>query len=218
MCILLNFAFALYIMASYHYGKAFLASYLQHLIYSQNHFFSFILGPTFAENSGNFEQKVGGSGSMKHLPIELESGEKSQKCCGENEICSHVKLMWNYIATFFFFIISIFNLNIIFSDSDIFKLKWRRKSKKYDQHKHDIVSFEKGNITTTEHSSKRWETPPQTMLILIKSNSTSVQILCAEMLRYYDFNNIVFLKGYFFELMHYIVVYYYLQYFFELLI
>ncbi|CAI9287914.1 unnamed protein product [Lactuca saligna] len=73
--------------------------------------------PTFAESSVNFEQKVGGSGSMKHLPIKLESGEKTQRCCGENGICSH------------------------------------------------------------------WETPPQTGLILTKSNSTSVKILCAEMLR-----------------------------------
>ncbi|CAI9260157.1 unnamed protein product [Lactuca saligna] len=49
--------------------------------------------PTFAKNLGNFEQKVGGSGSMKHYPIELENSEKSQRCCGENGICSHVLLM-----------------------------------------------------------------------------------------------------------------------------
>ncbi|CAI9261113.1 unnamed protein product [Lactuca saligna] len=49
--------------------------------------------PTFAKNLGNFEQKVGGSGSLKHYPIELENGEKSQRCCGENGTCSHVLLM-----------------------------------------------------------------------------------------------------------------------------
>ncbi|KAL7617584.1 hypothetical protein Lser_V15G04095 [Lactuca serriola] len=51
------------------------------------------IGPTFAKNLGNFEQKVGGSGSLKHYPIELKNGEKSQRCCGENGICSHVVLM-----------------------------------------------------------------------------------------------------------------------------
>ncbi|KAI3740333.1 hypothetical protein L2E82_30761 [Cichorium intybus] len=36
-----------------------------------------------------------------------------------------------------------------------FKLQWCSKSKKDDQHKHDIVSFEKRNITTAERSSKQ---------------------------------------------------------------
>ncbi|KAI3688526.1 hypothetical protein L2E82_46158 [Cichorium intybus] len=71
-----------------------------------------------------------------------------------------------------------------------FKLQWCSKNKKDDQHKHDIVSFEKRNITTAERGSKqislKWETPPQTpqtVLILTKPNSTSVKILCAEIVR-----------------------------------
>lgn len=36
-----------------------------------------------------------------------------------------------------------------------FKLSWRCKGEKSDQKKHDIVSFEKGNITTAERSSKQ---------------------------------------------------------------
>ena len=36
-----------------------------------------------------------------------------------------------------------------------FKLSWRCKGEQSDQHKHDIVSFERGNITTAERSSKQ---------------------------------------------------------------
>ncbi|KAI3461126.1 hypothetical protein Pfo_017789 [Paulownia fortunei] len=69
-----------------------------------------------------------------------------------------------------------------------FKLSWCCKGEKSDRHKHDIVSFEKGNITTAERSSKqislKWESPPQTVLILTKPNSHSVRILCFEMVRW----------------------------------
>ncbi|KAK0607326.1 hypothetical protein LWI29_013387 [Acer saccharum] len=69
-----------------------------------------------------------------------------------------------------------------------FKLSWRCNGENSDQHKHDIVYFERGNITTAERSSKqislKWESNPQTVLILTKPNSTSVQILCAEMVRW----------------------------------
>ncbi|KAL7612141.1 hypothetical protein Lser_V15G05677 [Lactuca serriola] len=135
-------------------------------------------GPTFAENPGNFEQKVGGSDSIEHLAIEPETGEKSQRCCGENGICSHEVLRDRGPDSYP-------NIHSKITRKASFKLKWCSKSKKDDQHKHDIVSFEKGNITTAERSSKqislKWETPPQTVLILTKPNSTSVKILCAEM-------------------------------------
>lgn len=36
-----------------------------------------------------------------------------------------------------------------------FKLSWWCKGEHSEQHKHDIVSFEKGNITTAERSSKQ---------------------------------------------------------------
>nr|KYP68037.1 NAD(H) kinase 1 [Cajanus cajan] len=69
-----------------------------------------------------------------------------------------------------------------------FKLSWFCKGEQSDQYKHDIVSFERGNITTAERSSKqislKWESCPQTVLILTKPNSVSVQILCAEMIRW----------------------------------
>ncbi|GMY16253.1 NAD(H) kinase 1 [Fagus crenata] len=69
-----------------------------------------------------------------------------------------------------------------------FKLAWCCKGEQSDQQKHDIVSFERGNITTTERSSKqislKWESHPQTVLVLTKPNSSSVRILCAEMVRW----------------------------------
>ncbi|XP_044504689.1 NAD(H) kinase 1-like isoform X3 [Mangifera indica] len=69
-----------------------------------------------------------------------------------------------------------------------FKLSWRSKGENSDQHKQDIVYFERGNITTAERSSKqitlKWESQPQTLFILTKPNSTSVRILCAEMIRW----------------------------------
>ncbi|KAK4793353.1 hypothetical protein SAY86_023788 [Trapa natans] len=69
-----------------------------------------------------------------------------------------------------------------------FKLSWMCKGEKSDQHKHDIVSFEKGDITTASRSSKqislKWETPPQTVLVLTKPNSTTVRVLCADMVRW----------------------------------
>lgn len=36
-----------------------------------------------------------------------------------------------------------------------FKLSWCCNGENSDQHKHEIVSFEKGNITTLERSSKQ---------------------------------------------------------------
>ncbi|XP_050224900.1 NAD(H) kinase 1 [Mercurialis annua] len=68
-----------------------------------------------------------------------------------------------------------------------FKLAWCCKGDS-DQHKHDVVSFERGNITTAERSSKqislKWESDPQTVLIMTKPNSTSVRVLCADMVRW----------------------------------
>ncbi|EYU31388.1 hypothetical protein MIMGU_mgv1a004907mg [Erythranthe guttata] len=69
-----------------------------------------------------------------------------------------------------------------------FKLSWYCKGEKSDSHKHDIVSFEKGNITTAERSSKQicltWESPPQTVLVATKPNSAPVRKACLEMVRW----------------------------------
>ncbi|CAN4089808.1 unnamed protein product [Withania somnifera] len=73
--------------------------------------------------------------------------EKSDRCCGEHGICSHEVLRDGE------------------HDHDVvpnkmirkasFKLSWCCKGEKSDQKKHDVVSFEKGNITTAERSSKQ---------------------------------------------------------------
>ncbi|KAL2596156.1 hypothetical protein AAZV13_11G085900 [Glycine max] len=104
-----------------------------------------------------------------------EANGQSEKCCSRNGICSHEVLRDGTRG----------------SDSKMvkkasFKLSWFSKGDQSDQYKHDIVSFERGNITTAERSSKqislKWESCPQTVLILTKPNSVSVQILCAEMI------------------------------------
>ncbi|XP_051142396.1 NAD(H) kinase 1-like isoform X2 [Andrographis paniculata] len=54
--------------------------------------------------------------------------------------------------------------------------------------KHDVVSFDNGNITTAECCRKqislKWDSPPQTVLVLAKPNSISVQNLCLEIVRW----------------------------------
>ncbi|XP_077250299.1 NAD kinase 1 isoform X2 [Tasmannia lanceolata] len=110
------------------------------------------------------------------------NSEKNERCCGKHGICSHEVLRDKATN----------------SDSKVvgcsgmgkasFKLSWGCNGEKSGQHKHDIVSFERGNITTAERSSKqislRWESHPQTVLILTKPNSISVRVLCAEMVRW----------------------------------
>ncbi|XP_018507032.1 NAD(H) kinase 1 isoform X1 [Pyrus x bretschneideri] len=114
--------------------------------------------------------------------LSSQSNEQSEQCCGMNGICSHEVLRDDESC----------------SDSKVFpnkltrkasfKLSWWCNGDESDQHKHDIVSFERGNITTAERSSKqialKWESQPQTVIILTKPNSISVRILCAEMVRW----------------------------------
>ncbi|KAL6966558.1 NAD kinase 1 [Sarracenia purpurea var. burkii] len=107
---------------------------------------------------------------------------QSPVCCGKNGICSHEVLRNGDPDS---------DLDVVqnrIMRKASFKLSWCCKGENNDQQKHDIVSFEKGNITTAERSSKQislnWESRPQTVLILTKPNSTSVRILCAEMVRW----------------------------------
>ncbi|KAL0719051.1 hypothetical protein Bca4012_068375 [Brassica carinata] len=69
-----------------------------------------------------------------------------------------------------------------------FKLSWECKGQANDQDKKEIVSFEGGNITTADRSSKQisltWETNPQNVMIFTKPDSTSVQVLSVEMVRW----------------------------------
>ncbi|KAI3511383.1 hypothetical protein L1887_18536 [Cichorium endivia] len=119
--------------------------------------------------------------SPQHLKRMLESDEQSQIPRGKNGIYSHEVLRDNENNSY-----SNIHRKLIRKAS--FKLHWCCNGEKNDQHKRDVVSFEKGNITTAERSSKqiclKWETPPQTVLVLTKPNSVSVKFLCAEMVRW----------------------------------
>ncbi|KAM0838080.1 hypothetical protein ACQ4PT_061217 [Festuca glaucescens] len=74
-----------------------------------------------------------------------------------------------------------------------FRLSWGYNEDKNGQHKHDFVSFEKGDITTAERSNKqillKWESPPQTVLFVTKPNSNAVHALCSEMVRWLKEHN-----------------------------
>lgn len=111
-----------------------------------------------------------------------EARKQSERCCGMHGIFSHEVLHNGEIDS------DTEMVNNKFMRKASFKLSWWCKGEKSDQHKQDIVSFERGNITTAERSSKqislKWESHPQTVLILTKPNSTSVRILCADMVRW----------------------------------
>ncbi|WVZ67378.1 hypothetical protein U9M48_016464 [Paspalum notatum var. saurae] len=103
-------------------------------------------------------------------------------CCGKHGICSHEVLQDEVPGP-----IPRSNHKMVGRKAS-FKLSWGCNGDKNGQHKHDFVSFEKGDITTAERSSKqillKWESPPQTVLFITKPNSNSVRVLCAEMVRW----------------------------------
>ncbi|KAL0928976.1 hypothetical protein M5K25_000915 [Dendrobium thyrsiflorum] len=110
------------------------------------------------------------------------SPEKSVHCCGKDGICSHETLGDGAADA---------NSNKqrrMVTRKASFRLAWGCNGDNSGQHKHEVVSFEKGNITTAGRSSKqillKWESQPQTVLILAKPNSNSVRSLCAEMVRW----------------------------------
>ncbi|KAG9457349.1 hypothetical protein H6P81_001857 [Aristolochia fimbriata] len=114
--------------------------------------------------------------------VKNKSNEQSERCCGKEGICSHEVLRNGETDSE-----SRVAQNTVTGKAS-FRLSWGCNGEKSGQHKHDIVSFERGNITTAERSSKqislKWESPPQTVLILTKPNSVSVHILCADMVRW----------------------------------
>ncbi|KAG6632401.1 hypothetical protein CIPAW_13G156900 [Carya illinoinensis] len=117
-------------------------------------------------------------GNLVNQPVWCsEANEQFEKCCGRNGLCSHEVLRDGETD---------FDSKMVRKAS--FKLSWCCKGEQSDQHKHDIISSERGNITTAEQSSKqdllRCESHPQTVLILTKPNSISVQVLFAEMFRW----------------------------------
>ncbi|KAL2623489.1 hypothetical protein R1flu_003694 [Riccia fluitans] len=69
-----------------------------------------------------------------------------------------------------------------------FHLAWGCNGRSGRRHKHDVVSFESGNITTAVRSNKQitlqWDSPPKSVFILTKPNSVSVAKMCGEMVRW----------------------------------
>ncbi|MBA0658120.1 hypothetical protein Goklo_010354 [Gossypium klotzschianum] len=143
-----------------------------------NAFYTFMVAQ-IAEQNGNIDcGKVKNSGKLMQ---QNELDKIFDECCMKHGICSHEVLRDRGSDS---------SSNVDRSKmmrKASFKLSWWCKGENGDQHKHDIVSFEKGNITTAERSSKqislKWESDPQTVLILTKPNSVSVRILCAQMVR-----------------------------------
>ncbi|PWA34039.1 NAD kinase 1 [Artemisia annua] len=135
---------------------------------------------TSVEHNGNCtEKKV--ENSEQHLKLMNGTNQKSQLYRGKNGIYSHEVLRDREQNSYS-------NVHSKLIRKASFKLHWSCNGEKNDQHKHDIVSFDKGNISTAERSSKqiclKWESPPQTVLIITKPNSSSVKVICAEMVRW----------------------------------
>ncbi|KAL8159439.1 hypothetical protein V2J09_000976 [Rumex salicifolius] len=123
-----------------------------------------------------------GATCMISNPIIHEADGNIGNCCGKNGICNH-EVLRDSVADF--------KSKLVDGDTiqkASFKLTWNCKSDQSNQYKHNIVSFAQGDIVTAERSSKqislKWETSPQTVLVLTKPNSVSVRILCAEMIRW----------------------------------
>ncbi|XP_051118711.1 NAD(H) kinase 1-like [Andrographis paniculata] len=135
------------------------------------------LGEHFSELS------VDGAGSLEdQRAFSDDNSDQCDLCSGKDDICAHEVLRDGEPD------MDSFPSTNKFTRKASFKLSWCCKGEKSDRYKHDVVSFEKGNITTAERSSKqislKWESPPQTVLILTKPNSISVRILCSEMVRW----------------------------------
>ncbi|KNA23420.1 hypothetical protein SOVF_025030 isoform B [Spinacia oleracea] len=112
----------------------------------------------------------------------LPANGKNGHCCGANGICNHEVLRDGEVRSDS----EPVNKKVVKKAS--FKLSWNSEGSKGNQYKHDVVSFDRGNISTTERSSKqiflKWDSNPQTVLVLTKPNSDSVKLLCSELVRW----------------------------------
>ncbi|XP_074293838.1 putative NAD kinase 1 [Silene latifolia] len=102
-------------------------------------------------------------------------------CCGKNGICNHEILQKSGATS------KTGSANGNIRRKASFELSWN-EGENGNQYKHDVVSFERGNISTTERNSKqiflKWVSRPQTVLVLTKPNSISVRLLCSELVRW----------------------------------
>ncbi|XP_078178879.1 NAD kinase 1 [Carex rostrata] len=103
-------------------------------------------------------------------------------CCGNHGICSHQILgdeASGPIANSAFKMVT---------RKASFRLSWGYNGEQNGRHKHDVVSFEQGDITTASRSNKqillKWETQPQTVLIITKPNSNEVRLILPDIARW----------------------------------
>uniref|UniRef100_A0ACD5WJJ5 Uncharacterized protein n=1 Tax=Avena sativa TaxID=4498 RepID=A0ACD5WJJ5_AVESA len=117
----------------------------------------------------------------RQLTLETPASDQAG-CCGNHGICSHEVLQDEVPGS------NPRSSHKMVGRKASFRLSWGCNGNKNGQHKHDFVSFEKGDITTAERSNKqillKWESRPQTVLFITKPNSNSVRDLCAEMVRW----------------------------------
>ncbi|KAJ3676271.1 hypothetical protein LUZ60_003683 [Juncus effusus] len=145
------------------------------------------------EKARNIQHKIDGcpccmngkiENSIDQLKLDdLLSSEEKIECCGNHGICSHHQILGDEIPN----PISNSAYKMVTRKAS-FRLSWGFNGDQNGQHKHDFVSFEKGDITTAERSNKqillKWETQPQTVLIVTKPNSNSVRAISSEMVRW----------------------------------
>lgn len=108
--------------------------------------------------------------------------EQNGGCCGKEGICSHAVLDRSSSD------LNSQELNKLLSRKVSFNLAWGCDGVKDRQRKHDVVSFERGNITTALRSNKQiileWNAPPRSVAILAKPNSAHVHAVCMEMVKW----------------------------------
>ncbi|MCO5611207.1 hypothetical protein L7F22_065457 [Adiantum nelumboides] len=117
-------------------------------------------------------------------PEDWSLHEQNGSCCGKDGICSHEVLEKEESSLK----PNKLDGNRMLSKKVSFNLAWGCDGVKNRHHKHDVVSFERGNITTAVRSSKQiilvWDSAPQSVAILAKPNSSNVHALCTEMVKW----------------------------------
>jgi NAD+ kinase len=148
---------------------------------------------TFAETVGKSE---GANGAAKDVAVQQDSDsqpgvDSSQtgiaRCCYGDGICSQqvIRELGSSPSTTDS---GSCTVEKTASQKASFRLAWGSEPRNSRRHKHDIVSFERGNITTGVRSSKQitlqWESSPRSVFILTKPDSAPVAMLCKDMVRW----------------------------------
>lgn len=127
---------------------------------------------------------ISGQNDLVALTGDGQRREQNGSCCGKDGICSHEVLGSEKSSLE----LKPREFNRMLSRKVSFNLAWGCDGVKDRHHKHDVVSFERGNITTAVRSNKQiileWDFPPHSIAILAKPNSAHVHALCREMVKW----------------------------------